>query len=101
MSFSSEMPFSRPSARTASTISCDMRSVSQKVGSGDVGVADRHHPGVGRDGDAVVAGLEQLPGERAVAFVLAARAHAGAPAEEAAEVLGLRERALRAGRGHL
>src|SRR5918992_161136 len=101
MSFSSEMPFSRPSTRTASTISCDMRSVSQKVRSMDVRVRDRDHPSLGGDGDAVIARVEQLAGERAPPVVLAAGAHPRAPADEAAEVLRLGERALHARRGDL
>src|SRR5512133_3197094 len=101
MSFSSEMPFSLPSARTASTISCDMGSVSQKVGTVDVRVRDRHHAGVGGHGDAVVGRAEQLARERALPIVLAPRAHARAAADEAPEVLGLGQRALNAGRGDL
>src|SRR3954447_24222316 len=101
MSFSSEMPFSLPSVRTASTISCDMGSVSQKVGTVDVGVRDRHHAGVGGHRDAVVGRAEQLAGERVPAVVLAARAHARATADEAPEVLGLGQRTLNAGRGDL
>ena len=46
-------------------------------------------------------GAEQLAGERLPPVVVAARAHARAPADEAAEVLGLGQRTLGAGRGDL
>ena len=42
---------------------CDMCSVSHEVRTVDVGVGDRHHAGVGGDGDRVVGGVEQLAGE--------------------------------------
>src|ERR687896_1258284 len=98
MSFSSEMPFSRASALTASTISCDMALVSHQVRSLDVGVGDRHHAGIGSDRDRVVRRAEQLAREAGAPVVAAARADAGAPADEAAEVVGLRQRTLGPGR---
>src|SRR3954471_9831308 len=102
MSFSSEMPLSCARARMASTISWDMwRSFLNEVGTMDLGVRDGDHPGVGGDGDLVVRRAEQLAGEAAAPVVLAARAHARGAADEAAEVLGLDQRALRAGRGDL
>src|SRR5215207_10047682 len=97
MSFSSEMPFSRARARTASTISCDIALVPHEVRSLDVGVGDRHHAGVGGDGHHVVGGAEQLAGEAGVPVLAAARPDARAPAEIAAEVVRLGQRALRLG----
>src|SRR4051795_12714217 len=98
MSFSSEMPLSCARARTASTISWDMwRSVLHEVGTVDLGVRDGDHPAVGGDGDFGVRRTEQLAGEAAAPVVVASRAHASAPADEAAEVLRLDERALLAG----
>src|SRR3954462_11948587 len=105
MSFSSEMPLSCARARTASTISWDMwRSVLHEVGTVDLGVRDGDHPGVGGDGDLGVRGAHQLAREAPATVVVGmagADSHAGAPAEEAAEVLGLGERALGPGRGDL
>src|ERR1700754_3496776 len=99
MSFSSEMPFSRARARTASTISCDIALVPHEVRSLDVGVGDGHHAGVGSDGHGVVGRAEQLTGEAEVTLVTAARADARAPAEVAAEMVRLGQRALGPGRG--
>ena len=50
-----------------------------------------------RPRDLLVTGADQLPGEALVAVPRLAQAHAGAPAEEAAEVVRLRERTLRPG----
>src|SRR4051794_31301409 len=97
MSFSTEMPFSVPSARTASTISCDMALVLHEVGTGDLGVRDGQHARVGGDGDLEVRGAHQLAGEAPAAVVVASCAHSGAPADEAAEVLRLGEGTLGAG----
>src|SRR5918994_1337633 len=99
MSFSSEMPFSRASARTASTISCDIALLPHEVRSLDVDVGNRHYACVGGDRDRVVGGAQQLAGEAVTAFVPAAGADASAAADVAAEVVGLGQRALRAGRG--
>src|SRR3954471_959504 len=95
------MPFSRPRTRTASTISCDMSSVSQQVRAVDVRVRDRDDAGVGGDRDPVVGRAEELPGERRVAVVLSARPHAGAPADVAAEMVWLGQGAAWARRGDL
>src|SRR5215207_5728336 len=95
------MPFSRPSVLTASTISADMASVSHEVRTTYVGVGDRDDAGVGGDGDRVLRRPEELAGEGAPAVVLAARADARAPADVAAEMLGLAQRALDAGAGNL
>src|SRR3954463_6767375 len=91
------MPFSRSSTWTASVISLDIRSALQQVAAVDVGVGDRDDPVVGRDGDLRVARADQLSGEARAAAVLAACAHARATTDVAAEVLGLRQRPLRAG----
>src|SRR3954453_1370558 len=102
MSFSSAMPLSCARARTASTISWDMwRSVLHEVGTVDLGVRDGDHPGVGGNGDLVIRGAEQLAGEAAVPVVLTPGADPGAAADGAAEVLGLGERSLLPGAGHL
>src|SRR5918999_703806 len=95
------MPFSRASMRTASTISCDIALVPQEVRTVDVGVGDGDHARVCRDGDLVLGRAQQLAGEVAPAVVVAARADARAPADVAAEVLGLGQRPLDAGRGDL
>ena len=67
----------------------------------DGGVGDRDDAGLGGDGDFLIGGVEELAREGAASVMVSPRAYAGAPADVAAEVLGLRERALRAGRGHL
>ena len=67
----------------------------------DVGVGDRDDAGVGGHGDLVFGGVEQLARERAAAVVVAARTDTRAPADVAAEVLGLGERALGPRRGDL
>src|ERR1700712_2592236 len=95
------MPFSRPRTRTASTISCDMSSVSQQVRTVDVGVGDRDEPRVGGDGDRVRGRAEKLPCERGAPVVVAAGAHARAAADVAAEVVWLGQGTLRAWRGDL
>src|SRR3954465_3545768 len=97
MSRSAEMPFSRSRTWTASTISLDMRSALQQVAAIDVGVGDRHHPHVGRDGDLLVAGAAQFAWEALPPAVLLAGAHARAPTDVAPEVVRLRERALGTG----
>src|SRR3954469_4313343 len=61
---SAEMPFSRSSTWTASTISLDIRSPLQQVAAVDLGVGDRDDPRVGGDGDLVVARADQLASER-------------------------------------
>ena len=58
-------------------------------------------PVVGGDRHLLVRGADQLAREVLVAVAPIAGANAGAAAEEAAEMCGLRERALDAGRGHL
>src|SRR3954467_14944314 len=100
MSFSGEMFFSRPRAVIASRISRDMDWLLglDEVGTGDVVVRDGDHAGVGGDRHLVVRGSHELAGERPPALVLVAGAHAGAPADEAAEVVGLGERPLDPGR---
>src|SRR3954468_24929312 len=57
---SAEMPFSRSSTWTASTISLDIRSALQQVAAIDLGVGDRHDPGVGGDRDLVLARADEL-----------------------------------------
>src|SRR3954453_20004881 len=101
MSRSAEMPFSRSSTWTASTISLDMLSALQQVAAVDVGVRDRDDPGVGGDRDLVVAGADQLAGEALAPAVVLVRAHANLPPDVAAEVLGLGQRALGSRRGDL
>src|ERR1700742_4181228 len=102
MSFSSEMPFSRARARTASTISCDIALVPHEVRSLDVGVGDRHHAVFGGHGHRVLIGPEQLADDAGVAVgEPAAGAHAGAPADVPPEMVRLGERALRTGGGDL
>src|SRR3954451_10359599 len=101
MSRSAEMPFSRSRTSTASTISLDMRSALQQVAAVDVGVGDRHDPGVGGDRDLVVAGADQLAGEALAPAVILARAHPRLAAQVATEVIGLGERALGSRRGDL
>src|SRR3954464_15494339 len=98
MSRSAEMPFSRSSTWTASTISLDIRSPLQQVAAVDVGVGDRDDPGVGGDGDLRVARADKLSGEGLAAALLLARdyLHTHATTDVAAEVLGLRQRPLRA-----
>src|SRR3954470_23541731 len=95
---SAEMPFSRSRTWTASTISLDMRSSLQQVAAVDLGVRDRDDPCVGRDGDLPVARADELAGEALSAAVVLARAHPRPLADEAAKVLGLRQRALGTGR---
>ena len=67
----------------------------------DVGVRDRDDAGVGGDRHLVVGGADELAGERRVAVVRARACARGAAAEEAAEVVGLGQRALGARRGDL
>ena len=67
----------------------------------DVVVRDRDDPGVGGDRDVPVARADELTGEAALPVARLARAHARAPADEAAEVVGLAQRALDARRGDL
>ena len=67
----------------------------------DLGVGDRDHPVVGGERHLVVGGADQLAGERLAAVARIARAHARAAADEAAEVVGLGQRALGPGRGDL
>src|SRR3954469_18984935 len=98
---SAEMPFSRSSTWTASTISLDIRSALQQVAAVDLGVGDRDDPGVGGDGYLGIAGADQLAGEGLAATVLVARADACATADEAPEVIRLGERALGSRRGNL
>src|SRR4051812_30482522 len=95
------MPFSRSRTWTASTISLDMWSALQQVAAIDVGVRDRDDPRVGCDGDSLVVRPDQLAREAPPPAVLLVGAHASAPAEEAAEVLRLRQRTLQPGRGDL
>src|ERR671921_1042472 len=95
------MPFSRSSTWTASTISLDIRSALQQVAAVDLVVGDRHDSRVGGDGDLLVVRAHELAGEALAPAVLVPRAHARATADVAAEVLGLRQRSLRAGRRHL
>src|SRR3954452_9199391 len=101
MSRSAEMPFSRSSTWTASTISLDMLSALQQVAAVDVGVRDRHDPVVGGDGDLVVARADQLAREALASAVVLACAHAGAAADVAPVVVRLGERALRPRGGNL
>src|SRR5829696_3567704 len=98
---SAEMPFSRSSTWTASTISLDIRSALQQVAAIDLGVGDRDNTGVGGDGHLVVGRADQLAGEALAAAVVAAGAHARAAADVAPEVIRLGERALRPRRGNL
>src|SRR4051794_18575788 len=94
------MPFSRSSTWTASTISLDIRSPLQQVAAVDLGVGDRDDPRVGGDGDFRVARADELSGEGLAAGLLLARGYlnARAASQELPEVLGLRQRPLRAGR---
>src|SRR3954463_11591155 len=101
MSRSAEIPFSRSSTWTASTISLDIRSALQQVAAVDVGVRDRHDPGVGGDGDLLVARADQLAGEALAPAVLVTGAHPRAAADVAPVVVRLRERALGSRRGDL
>src|SRR4051812_47564868 len=95
------MPFSRSRTWTASTISFDIDSALQQVASIDVRVRDRHDAGVGGDRDLCVGGTDELPREALAAAVVATRANACAAADEASEVIRLRQRTLGAGRRHL
>src|SRR5215212_3693660 len=101
ISRSEEMPFSRSRTWTASTISFDIGLALQQVASLDVGVRDRDDAGVRGDGHGILGRAYELPREALVAAVLLAGAHARAAADEAAEVVGLRQRPLRARRRHL
>src|SRR3954462_7349470 len=101
MSRSAEMPFSRSSTWTASTISLDIRSPLQQVAAVDLGVGDRHDPRVGGDGDLRVARADELSGEGLAIAVLLARTHTRATTDVAAVVVGLRQRPLRARRRDL
>ena len=73
----------------------------QQVAPVDVRVRDRHDPFAGRHGDFFVTGADELPGEALVAVPRLAQPHTGAPAEEAPEVVRLRERPLRSRRRDL
>src|SRR3954465_9799471 len=84
MSRSAEMPFSRSSTWTASTISLDIRSPLQQVAAVDLGVGDRHDPRVGGDGDLRVARADELSGEGLAIAVLLARTHTRATTDVAA-----------------
>src|SRR3954468_5096363 len=102
MSFSGEMPFSRPSAVMASRISRDMVPLLlrlDEVGSGDGVVRDRDDAGAGGDRHLRLGSSHELAGERLVAVVRFARSHAGTPTDEPPEVLRLAEGTLWAGRG--
>src|SRR5688572_4665752 len=95
MSRSAEMPFSRSSRCTASTISLDIALLAlQQVALVNVGVRDPHDPCVGRHGDGVVGGLDQLAAEALGALDRLARAHSHAAPDVAAKVVRLRERTL-------
>src|SRR3954471_20387461 len=91
------MPFSRPRVFTASTISADMVSVSHEIRTVDVGVGDRDDAAVRSHGHRVVGRVDEFAGEGpgGGGGSLAARTDLRPPAEIAAEVLGLGERALR------
>jgi len=71
-----------------------MRLVPQEVGTLDLGVRDGDHPVVGRENQFRFGRPDKLTRERAAPLVRIAGAHAGALAEEAAEVVGLGERTL-------
>src|SRR4051795_6743861 len=98
---SEEIPFSRSRTRTASRISLLMRSALQQVASIDFRVRDRHDARVRRHRDLAVARADQLARESLAPVVLVSRADARAAPDEAAEMLWLGERALRAGRRDL
>src|SRR5687768_11516339 len=91
------MPFSRASAVIASRISRDMWLLLHQVRTRDVGVRDGDDAAVGGDRHGVVGGADELPREALVTVVVAARAHTGALADEATEVLRLGERPPRPG----
>src|SRR4051794_15890908 len=102
MSFSGEMPFSRARAVMASRISRDMVLLLlglDEVGSRDGVVRDRDDAGAGGDRHLRLGSSHELAGERLVAVVLLARAHASSPTDEPPEVLRLAEGPLRTGRG--
>src|SRR5664279_2179859 len=126
ISFSGSIPFSRASACMASRISRDMALLLDQVGSADLRVGDRDDAAVGGQGDLLLRGSHELPGEaphgaRLARATLAlgggtqpgglgrarpigdrpARTHASATADEAAEVRGLGQRALGPRRGDL
>ena len=89
------MPFSAARPLMASRISRDMRATPRRGWNGGcrrTGSVD--DAGVGGDRHLVVRRADQLAGERPAAVVALARAHARAAAEEAAEVVGLGQRAL-------
>src|SRR5215813_3947553 len=85
----------------ASTISRDMSLLLDQVRTVDVGVRDRDHAGRGGDRHLVIRGADELAREALVPVALVARADAGRTAQEAAEVGGLGEGPLDAGRGDL
>src|SRR6202022_1244474 len=114
ISFSGSIPFSRASACIASRISRDIALLLEQVRTADVRVGDGNHASVRGEGDLILGGGHELPGEGHAlgnrGGVLArarsagprmARAYAGAAADEAAKVNGLRQRALATGRGDL
>src|ERR1700722_17800072 len=103
ISFSWEMFFSAARPRTASTISLLIAcSVSRyEVGAGDLLVRDRDEPVRGGERDVCVARAHQLAGQLLVPIRGVAQAHARAPAEKAAVVLRLGQRAILTGRGDL
>src|SRR3954447_4343460 len=100
MSLSAEIPFSRSSTPTASTISLDIcllptpwaRRLFQQVAAIDLRVRDRHDAIARGHGDLFVRGSDQLTGEAPVPIAGLARAHAGPTTQEAAVVVGLGQR---------
>src|SRR3954468_11275296 len=98
---SAEMPFSRSSTWTASTISLDIRSALQQVAAIDVGVRDRHDPVVGGDGYSLVVRPDELAREALASVVRLAGTHARTASEITTEVIRLGQRALRSGRRDL
>src|ERR1700722_676061 len=103
ISLSWEMFFSAARPRTASTISLLIAcSVSRyEVGAGDLLVRDRDEPVRGGERDICVARAHQLTGQLLVSIRRVAQTHAGAVAQKATVVLGLRQRAVLTGRGDL
>src|SRR3954452_7774086 len=96
------MPFSRARACMASTISRDICFLLlDQVRTVDVGVRDGDHARGGGDRHLLVRGADELAREALVAVAPVGCGNAGPGTQEAAEVRGLRERALDAGRGPL
>src|SRR5687768_11137265 len=92
---SAEMPFSRSSRCTASTISLDISLlVLQQVALVDVGERDAHESRVRGDRHGVVGRVDQLAAEALRAVDRLMRAHANAAADVPSEVLGLGERTV-------